>query len=100
MLKKWRDREQRDQEKREQNEHDEAFNEATGHPSEKQIRKWENRELHSWLTSDELQPIERSLAERELRKREAWDGPAGRAVWTARLALVVSIISFLWAAFA
>jgi hypothetical protein len=37
---------------------DDVFNEAFGHQSARQIRKWSNRELHSWLTGRDLQPME------------------------------------------
>ena len=51
-----------------------------------------------YLTDDDLHSIlggygidNMSMFERELRRREAWSAPAGRALWISGLALVVSI---------
>jgi hypothetical protein len=38
------------------------------------------------------------MAERELRRREAWDAPAGKAIFISMLALTVSLLSALWTA--
>lgn len=67
-----------------------AFDEHTGNPSPQRIRKWSDLELHKWLASDTLQPIKRGMAERELRRREAWAAPAGRAFWISCGALATS----------
>lgn len=77
---------------------EDTFAEAFGRPNARQIRKWKDRELHAWLVSNDLQPVERSIAERELVRRQAWEAPAGRAVIISISALVVSMISLAAAA--
>jgi hypothetical protein len=77
---------------------EETFAEAFDRPSARHIRRWKDRELHAWLASNDLQPVERSMAERELRRREAWHAPAGKAIFISMLALTVSLLSALWTA--
>ena len=74
---------------------EDTFAEAFGRPNMKQIKGWKDRELHAWLVSTDLQPVERSMAEGELRHREAWSAPAGRAYRMSRWALALSIVAIL-----
>ena len=69
----------------------EAFSEAIGRPSLRQIKGWSNEDLHLHLSSNSLHPHERSLAEAELRWRERWDVPATRALRVSYAALVLSV---------
>ena len=50
----------------------EAFSEAIGRPSLRQIKEWSIEDLHLNLSSNALHPHERSLAEAEMRRRERW----------------------------
>ncbi len=71
----------------------EAFSEAIGRPSLRQIKEWCNEDLHFHLSSNALHPHERSLAEAELRRRERWDVPATKALRISYAALAVSIVA-------
>lgn len=61
------------------------------------IRKLSDRRLHEWVA---LAKGDAKVAlDRELRRREAWAAPAGRAVWISIGALAVSIAAIavsLW----
>lgn len=72
---------------------EETFAEAFGRPNARQIRKWKDRELHAWLVGNELQPVERSVAERELERRKAWEAPAGWAFWLSIIAIGISAMA-------
>ena len=72
---------------------EDTFAEAFGRPNLKQIKGWKDRELHAQLTANDLKPVERAMAERELRKREAWEAPAGRAYWQSWAAIVISLFA-------
>ena len=71
----------------------EAFAEAIGRPSQRQIKGWCDEDLHLHLSSDSLHPHERSLAEAELRKRERWDVPATKALRVSYAALGLSLVA-------
>ena len=78
----------------------EAFSEAIGRPSHRQIRGWCDEDLHLHLSSSELHPHERSLAEAELRRRERWDVPAKKALRVSYWAIVISVVAIgvsVWA---
>lgn len=70
---------------------DEAFQEFSGKPRPRHILAWTDEELHTRLASRELQPAEQSMAEAELRRRDAWKAQAAKAIWISLLALAVSI---------
>lgn len=67
-----------------------TFAEAFERPNREQIREWDHESLHRALVSNELLPVERSMAEAELRRREAWAAPAGRSFIVSVIALAVS----------
>lgn len=71
-LRSWRER--RDQRAEERLVED-MFSEGLGRPNQRQIRKWTDRELHDWLTSGTLHPVERSMGG----ARTAAAGSLGRA---------------------
>jgi hypothetical protein len=71
----------------------EAFAEAIGRPSRRQIKNWSDEDLHLHLSSNALHPHERSLAEAELRQRERWDVPATKALRVSYAALVLSVVA-------
>lgn len=87
MLRRWRGREQRAM--------NNAMDDAFGMPSRSTIQDWSDEELHRQLASNGLWPEYRAMAERELRRREAWDAPAGRAIWISCAALAVAILSLI-----
>jgi hypothetical protein len=58
---------------------EEIFEEEFGRPNVRKLRNWRPEKLHGHLTDSKLTPAERSMAESELRRREAWAAPAGRA---------------------
>jgi hypothetical protein len=66
-----------------------------GRPSLKKMREWDDERLHGELARNHLYPAERSAAESLLRQREAWAGPSGASVRTARWALGIAILSLL-----
>lgn len=67
--------------------------EALGRYSLKDMRGWDDRELHEQISDRRLQPDEHAMAERELRRREAWAAPAGKAILISLLAMGVSVFS-------
>jgi hypothetical protein len=71
------------------------FQEFGGRPSIERIRDSTDLELHEWLSSEELSPTSRSMAQSELRIRESWRMPAMWSVAIAALALMISIISLV-----
>jgi hypothetical protein len=77
---------------------EDTFSEDFGRPSERHIRAWKNRELHAQLASNELHPVERSMAERELDKRKAHEGsaPTRRLAWIAICISALSLLLGLW----
>ena len=78
----------------------EAFSEAIGRPSLRQIKAWCDEDLHFQLSSNELHPHERSLAEAELRRRERWDVPAKKALRVSYWAIGISVVAIgvsVWA---
>lgn len=77
---------------------DDAFQEASGEPRRKQIQDWSNDELHKHLAGG-LSTAARSMAERELRRREAWESPGGRAFYISIFALIVAVVSLLLSIF-
>ena len=59
------------------------------------IRKLSEDNLHRLLVKAELGHAQAKIAiERELRRRDAWASPAGRAFWISMAALIVSIAAF------
>jgi len=74
---------------------EDTLDEAFSRPSVRHIRKWSTDTLHAKLHSNELWPAERSMAESELRRREAWNTPAKWALIVSALALVLSIASLV-----
>jgi hypothetical protein len=92
MLRGWRDRKAQVDERAA---FDAVFEDITGHPSTKTIRGWSDEELHRRLTANDLHPVERSIADRELDKRKAWEAPAGKAYYIACGALAVAIVSLV-----
>lgn len=56
--------------------------------------------LHGWLGRENLKGDSRIAMERELRRREAWSAPAGRAVRVSAWALVVSVLALVVSAVA
>ena len=53
------------------------------------VRTLSNEKLHYWLARTPEGEAQIAL-ERELRRREAWAAPAGRAFWISILSIVVS----------
>ena len=88
-FRKWR-------EEREQNRALESvIDDMLRRPSLRDIRKWKTEVLHAKLVGNELWKNEASMAQSELRRREAWNTPA-------RWSLIVSALAFgfsLYAAF-
>lgn len=72
---------------------EDTFDNAFGRPSQRHIKAWDDQELHARLASTTLFPDERSMAERELDRRKAWESPAGRAFWISCAALGISLIA-------
>lgn len=95
MLKRWQERRQQQAQERLI---EDTLDDSFGRPQDRHIKKWTDRELHARLVSNELHPVERSMAERELEKRKAWDAPAGRAFWISCAALAVSALALIVAA--
>lgn len=58
------------------------------------IRRFSDEALHHWLAKAR-EPKSRSMLERELRRREAWAAPAGRAYWISVAAFCVSVAALL-----
>ncbi len=56
--------------------------------------------LHGWLASIKTGPDTRIALDRELRRREAWAAPAGRAAKTSTWALCVSVAALVLSAVA
>lgn len=56
--------------------------------------------LHGWLGRQSLRGDSRIAMERELRLREAWSAPAGRAVKVSTWALAVSVLALILSAVA
>lgn len=80
---------------REEQELERVMDDAFGRPSERTIRGWSDRELHERLVGNDLHAIERSQAERELKRRENWEAPAGLAVRISVLALAVAAAALI-----
>ncbi len=72
-----------------------TLSESFDRPSQRHIRKWEDRELHAKLASNELWPAELSMAERELERRKAWEQPSGWAFWLSVVAIGISAVALL-----
>lgn len=79
---------------------DDAFNEIFGEGDRVNPRTLKDRELHARLARPDLGPVARGMASQELRRREAWAAPAGRAYWISATALVVSIAALGLSVFA
>jgi hypothetical protein len=72
---------------------EDTFAHSFDRPSQRHIRQWDDEELHTRLVSTQLSASERSMAERELDRRKAWETPAGKAFWISCLAFAVSLIA-------
>ena len=64
------------------------------------VRRLSDESLHGWLGRDDLAGAARIAMERELRQREAWLAPAGRAVKISAWALGVSVLALIVSAVA
>lgn len=64
-------------------------------PDARRIRALTDRQLHRFLGEQKISPAERLALEREVRRRDAWAAPAGRAFWISVLALVVSSVALI-----
>lgn len=53
------------------------------------VRGLSDEFLHTWLARTD-EGVARYALERELRRREAWEAPAGKAFWISIGALVIS----------
>ena len=62
------------------------------------IRRLTDERLHD-LIAGQLEEKHRLALDRELNRRDAWDGPAGRAYWISVSALGVAGASLLWNVF-
>jgi hypothetical protein len=74
--------------------YDGAFQVASGEPEKHHIRAFTDKELHRWLTSGNLSNEALSMAQSELRRREA----STSQKWTlaiAALTLLVAIFGFV-----
>jgi hypothetical protein len=63
-----------------------------------EIRAWTDEQLIARLKGTPLHHVSRGLAEQELKRREAWAAPAGKAYWISIAALAVSFCSLIVAA--
>lgn len=70
-----------------------VFDDVGGAPGAETIRGWSDEELHERLTTNSMWATSKSMAESELRRREAWKGPGAWSVRISIAALVVSIIA-------
>ena len=59
------------------------------------IRRLTDVKLHE-LVVGQLEEKHRLALDRELKRRDAWDGPSGRAYWISVSALAVAGASFIW----
>jgi hypothetical protein len=58
------------------------------------VRKMSDDRLHAWLAKNPTGEAKVAL-ERELRRREAWAAPAGKAFWISIGSLAVAIVALL-----
>jgi len=72
------------------------FRRETGQYLPSEVRSLSDIDLHELVTRNELSAGSRSMMEREIKRREAWDAPAGKAFWISIIALAVSLSSLLW----
>jgi hypothetical protein len=79
---------------------EDTFESTFGRPSQRHIKGWYDQELHARLASNSLLPDEKSMAQRELDRRKAWESPAGRAFWISCAALAVSLVALCLSAWA
>lgn len=62
------------------------------------LRRLSDHALNTQLSDPaptQRDPSRRVALERELRRRDAWAAPAGRAVWISAAALIVSVLALL-----
>lgn len=59
------------------------------------IRRLTDERLHE-LVAGQIEEKHRLALDRELKRRDAWDAPAGRAYRLSWIALGVSVASFVW----
>jgi hypothetical protein len=97
LLRDWKSRRR---EKAEGELFEDVLDDAFGRPSYRHIRQWNLQELHQRLATNDLHPAERRMAESQVRIKEAWYGPAGRAIRLSRYALAVSILAIVVSAWA
>lgn len=67
-------------------------------PDPRHIRRLTDEKLHE-LIQGRLEERYRVAIDRELKRRDAWDGPAGGAYWISVLAPGVAGASLLWIVF-
>jgi hypothetical protein len=67
-------------------------------PTIHEIREWTDTELHEKKVDRHTSPASLSLIEAEIRRRDAWAAPAGKAFWISCAALALSVISLVFTA--
>lgn len=79
-------------EARARRQHDEIMGDVWD-PTLRQIRGWTIEELHERLIKEKLPPVALSMAQSELRRREAWSAPAARSLRASYFAIAISILA-------
>lgn len=64
-------------------------------PDSRKIRALTDQQLHRFLGEQKISSPERFALEREMRRRDAWAAPAGRAYRISVCALVVSSVALM-----
>lgn len=72
---------------------EEVFETSFGIPHTRGLRRWSREKVREILVSGRLSAVQRMELEAEMRRREAWDAPAGKAYWLSVIALLVSAAS-------